>query len=87
MLCCAPRCAGMHEGAYTAAQERQMGEAVESAAAESNARALEEVEQREVQLSAALAEAHASLGNMRKLHQVRMHARKALRSTVTLYSL
>lgn len=55
-----------------------MGEAAESAAAESDARALEEVEQREAKLSAALAEAHASLGNMRKLHQVCTRGRKAL---------
>lgn len=47
-----------------------MGEAAESAAAESDARALEEVQQREAKLSTALAEAEASLNNMRKLHQV-----------------
>ena len=47
-----------------------MGEAADSAAAESDARALEEVQQREVKLSTALAEAEASLSNMRKLHQV-----------------
>lgn len=47
-----------------------MGEAAESAAAESDARALEEVQQREAKLSTALAEAEASLSNMRKLHQV-----------------
>ena len=42
---------------------------MQSAAAESDARALEEVEQREAKLAAALAEAQSSLANMRQLHQ------------------
>ena len=40
-----------------------------SAAAESDARALEEVRDREARLEAALAEAQASVANMRRLHQ------------------
>ena len=46
-----------------------MEEAAASAAAESDARALEEVQQREARLEAMLAEAQASVANMRRLHQ------------------
>ncbi len=46
-----------------------MEDAAASAAAESDARALEEVRDREARLEAALAEAQASVANMRRLHQ------------------
>ena len=51
------------------AQDRQVEDAAASAAAESDARALEEVRDREARLEAALAEAQASVANMRRLHQ------------------
>ena len=51
------------------AQDRQVEDAAATAAAESDARALEEVRQREARLEAALAEAQASVANMRRLHQ------------------
>ena len=50
-------------------QDRQIEDAAASAAAEIDARALEEVRDREARLEAALAEAQASVANMRRLHQ------------------
>ncbi len=51
-------------------QERQVDEARTAAAAESDARVVEEMVARETALSAALAEAQASLGNMQRLHEL-----------------
>lgn len=51
-------------------QERQVQEARSAAAAESDARLVEEMAAREAALSAALAEAQASLTNMQRLHEL-----------------
>lgn len=57
------------------AQEEQLEQAVATAAAETDAKLVqeevqqEEVQQREESLSSALLEARASLGNMQRLHQ------------------
>ncbi|KAK9803913.1 hypothetical protein WJX72_004650 [[Myrmecia] bisecta] len=51
-------------------KDRQLGEAKEHAAAESDARALAEMQERESALTEALGEARASLANMQRLHQV-----------------
>ncbi len=58
-----------HDARFLLAQDRQVEDAAASAAAESDARALEEVRDREARLEAALAEAQASVANMRRLHQ------------------
>eukprot|EP00884_Botryococcus_braunii_P002856 jgi/Botrbrau1/12571/Bobra.0169s0105.1 len=51
-------------------KERQVEEARSTAAAESDARLVEEMAAREAALSAALAEAQASLTNMQRLHEL-----------------
>lgn len=50
-------------------QEEQLEAAVDSAAAETDAKLVQEGQQREEALSSALLEARASLGNMQRLHQ------------------
>lgn len=52
------------------AQEEQLEQAVATAAAETEAKLVQEMQQREESLSSALLEARASLGNMQRLHQV-----------------
>lgn len=51
------------------AQEEQLEQAVATAAAETDAKLVQEMQQREESLSSALLEARASLGNMQRLHQ------------------
>ena len=51
------------------AQEEQLEQAVATAAAETDAKLVEEMQVREESLSSALLEARASLGNMQRLHQ------------------
>ena len=50
-------------------QEEQLEQAVSNAAAETDAKLVQEMQQREESLSSALLEARASLGNMQRLHQ------------------
>ena len=50
-------------------QEEQLEQAIRSAAAETDAKVVEEMQQRQEALSQALSEARASLGNMQRLHQ------------------
>ncbi len=50
-------------------QEEQLEQAVSNAAAETDAKLVQEMQQREESLSNALLEARASLGNMQRLHQ------------------
>lgn len=50
-------------------QEEQLEQAVSNAAAETDAKLMQEMQQREESLSAALLEARASLSNMQRLHQ------------------
>lgn len=50
-------------------QEEQLEHAVATAAAETDAKLVEEMQQREESLSNALLEARASLSNMQRLHQ------------------
>ena len=50
-------------------QEEQLEQAVATAAAETDAKVVQEMQEREESLSAALLEARASLGNMQRLHQ------------------
>ncbi|KAL0022630.1 hypothetical protein WJX77_011900 [Trebouxia sp. C0004] len=50
-------------------KEEQLEQAVSSAAAETDAKLVQEMQQREESLSNALLEARASLGNMQRLHQ------------------
>jgi homeobox protein cut-like len=52
-----------------AVQEEQLEQAVSNAAAETDAKLVQEMQQREESLSNALLEARASLGNMQRLHQ------------------
>ena len=51
------------------AQEEQLEQAVATAAAETDAKLVQELQQREESLSNALLQARASLGNMQRLHQ------------------
>jgi len=53
----------------TFVQEEQLEQAVSNAAAETDAKLVQEMQQREEALSNALLEARASLGNMQRLHQ------------------
>ena len=50
-------------------QEEQLQQAVATAAAETDAKLVQEMQQREESLSSALLEAQSSLGNMQRLHQ------------------
>ena len=50
-------------------QEEQLEQAVATAAAEIDAKLVQEMQQREESLSSALLEARSSLGNMQRLHQ------------------
>ena len=50
-------------------QEEQLEQAVSNAAAETDAKLVAEMQQREEGLSNALLEARASLGNLQRLHQ------------------
>ena len=50
-------------------QEEQLEQALATAAAETDAKLVEEMQQREESLSNALLEARASLSNMQRLHQ------------------
>ena len=50
-------------------QGKQLAEAHETALEESKGRMLEEVQARELSLTEALAESHASLASMKRLHE------------------
>ena len=67
----------MHDGLV---QGKQLEEAHETALEESKERLLEEVQVRETSLAEALAESHASLASMKRLHEASQRQLFAMQS-------